>query len=315
MKAPLQRSLAFAVFALLLSYRTIYALDVPPLRGRVNDLAGMMDEHTASQLEEGLGRFEEQAHHQIAVLTIPSLNGESLEDFSIRVAESWKIGHKGLDNGVILIVARDDRKIRVEVGYGLEGVLPDAIANRIVQEVIVPRFREQDFAGGITDGLTAIEEVIRGEATALASPGAKKIAPMDLSKILLLLLGTVLFGTIVGVAQPSLIRGAVSGALVSSLLGLPAISVVGIGVWLVGICVGGLASIFTIRLTRRAWGRSWSVPPSRRDDFSPRDLMHRGYGGGSGSGGYGGGGSVGGASGGFSGGGGGFGGGGASGGW
>jgi len=290
------------------------ALDVPALQHRVSDLARMIDESTSSQLEENLRQFEEQTHHQIAVLTIPSLNGDSLEDFSIRVAEAWKIGHKGVDDGVILIVARDDRKIRIEVGYGLEGVLPDATANRIIQEIMISRFRAQDFAGGITDGLSAIEGVIRGESMALASPRTEKTAPIDLSKILPLLLGTTFFGTIIGIAQPSLLRGAMSGALVSSLIGLPAVSVVGIGVWLVGICIGALASILTIRFTRRAWGRSWSVQPSRRDDFSPRDLMHRGYGGG-GSGGHGGGGSVGGSGGGFSGGGGGFGGGGASGGW
>src|SRR6266550_3099566 len=189
------------------------ALDVPPLRGRINDYAGLIPSDRALALEERLARFEAQTHHQIAVLTIPSLNGDSLEDFSIRVAEAWKIGHKGVDDGVILIVARDDRKIRIEVGYGLEGVLPDATANRIIQEIMISRFRAQDFAGGITDGLSAIEGVIRGESMALASPRTEKTAPIDLSKILPLLLGTTFFGTIIGIAQPSLLRGAMSGAI------------------------------------------------------------------------------------------------------
>src|SRR5919109_2753449 len=140
------------------------ALDVPALRGRVNDYAGLISSNKAQELEGRLAQFEKETGHQIAVLTIPSLEGDALEEFSIRVAESWKIGQKGFDNGAILIVAQKDRKLRIEVGYGLEGVLPDAIANRIISEVIVPRFRENDYSGGIEAGVNAILQVTKGEA-------------------------------------------------------------------------------------------------------------------------------------------------------
>jgi uncharacterized protein len=139
------------------------ALEVPPLRGRVNDYAGVMSQDQVRTLESQLAQFEQETGHQIAVLTIPTLDGEDIEGFSIRVAESWKIGKKGFDNGVILLVAVKDRKLRLEVGYGLEGVLPDAIADRIIREYIVPRFRAQDYAGGVIAGIDAVQKVIKQE--------------------------------------------------------------------------------------------------------------------------------------------------------
>jgi hypothetical protein len=138
-------------------------LAVPPLRGRINDYAGLIPADRAQALEERLARFEAETGHQIAVLTISSLKGDSLENFSIRVAESWKIGKKGFDNGAILLIARDDRRLRLEVGYGLEGVMPDALASQIIREVITPRFRSGDYVGGIEGGVDAIMKVARGE--------------------------------------------------------------------------------------------------------------------------------------------------------
>jgi uncharacterized protein len=163
--APLSSILAFYLLVLCLSFgHTAAALEVPLLKGRVNDYAGMLPAARARDLEERLKRFEEQTGHQIALLTIPSLQGDDLEGFSIKVAENWKLGKKGFDNGVILLIVRDDRALRVEVGYGLEGVLPDAITSRIIREVIVPRFKANDYPGGIEAGLDAIMKVTRGEA-------------------------------------------------------------------------------------------------------------------------------------------------------
>jgi len=139
------------------------ALDVPPLKGRVNDYADLLPSARAQALERRLEQFENNTGHQIAVLTIPSLQGEDIEGFSIRVAENWKVGKKGFDNGAILAIAHKDRRLRIEVGYGLEGVLPDAIANRIINDVIVPRFRAGDFPGGIEAGVEAIMKVTSGE--------------------------------------------------------------------------------------------------------------------------------------------------------
>ncbi|MCE3240284.1 MAG: hypothetical protein K0Q83_791, partial [Deltaproteobacteria bacterium] len=116
-----QHGLAFCLFLLCLLSAPAYPLDVPPLRGRVNDYAKVITTDQTRKLEDQLAQFERDTGHQVAILTVPSLEGDSLEDFSIRVAESWKIGKKGFDNGVILIVVPKDRRLRLEVGYGLEG--------------------------------------------------------------------------------------------------------------------------------------------------------------------------------------------------
>ncbi len=138
--------------------------EVPALRGRVNDYAKLLSAGASQSLENQLGQFEKETGHQVAILTVPALDGEDIEGFSIRVAESWKVGQKGFDNGVILVVAPKERQLRFEVGYGLEGILPDAVASRIIREIIVPLFRENDYQGGITSGIDAVLKTIRGEA-------------------------------------------------------------------------------------------------------------------------------------------------------
>jgi len=139
------------------------AVEVPTLRGRVNDYAGVMQANQVQSLESQLAQLERDTGHQVVVLTIPTLDGEDIEGFSIRVAENWKIGKKGHDNGAILVVAVKDRRLRLEVGYGLEGLLPDAIAKRITADYIVPHFRQQDYAGGIVAGIAAVDKIIRKE--------------------------------------------------------------------------------------------------------------------------------------------------------
>jgi uncharacterized protein len=156
---PLLLSLCF--FFLTISVASAAA--VPALRGRVNDYAQILTPEQSNALDAQLARLEQDTGHQVAVLTLPSLDGEDIEGFSIRVAENWKIGKKGFDNGVILIVAVNDRKLRLEVGYGLEGILPDLTANRIIRDYIVPLFRSGDFAAGIVSGINAVEKVIRKE--------------------------------------------------------------------------------------------------------------------------------------------------------
>ncbi|MDX1999603.1 MAG: TPM domain-containing protein, partial [Thermoanaerobaculia bacterium] len=136
------------------------ALDIPFLAGHVNDQAGLLDLEQGRVIEEKLTAFEERTGHQVVVLTVPSLEGEVLEDFSIKVAETWKLGREEQDDGVLLLIAKDDRKLRIEVGYGLEGQLTDLLAQRILDEKVVPRFKEGDFAAGVDDGVTAILAVI-----------------------------------------------------------------------------------------------------------------------------------------------------------
>lgn len=191
-----------ALLALFTASATAVALDVPPLRGRVNDYAGLMPPERVQALEERLARFEQETAHQVAVLTIPSLQGEDIEGFSIKVAENWKIGKKGFDNGVILLIAQNDRKLRIEVGYGLEGVLPDAIASRIIREVIVPRFRANDYAGGIEAGVEAILKVTRGEL--LPEPARKRThqtRSLDQILFLLFLLAIPIVGVLSSLSQ------------------------------------------------------------------------------------------------------------------
>jgi uncharacterized protein len=146
------------------------ALDAPVLKGRVSDYGGMLSPEAERRLETLLKELEEKDSTQVAVLTVPSLDGDSLEDFSMRVAERWKIGRKGFDNGVILIFARDDRKVRIEVGYGLEGRLTDLTAGRIIRDRIVPEFRAGRFDQGVLNGVVALTEVVRGEFQAPAQP-------------------------------------------------------------------------------------------------------------------------------------------------
>lgn len=137
--------------------------EAPRLLGRVNDLAGLLDDAERAALEARLAAFERETTHQVAVLTVPGLDGEPIESFALRVAESWQLGHEGLDNGILLVVAPAERKMRIEVGYGLEGVVPDAIAKRIIEDVIAPRFRAGDMAGGISEGVEAILAAAQGE--------------------------------------------------------------------------------------------------------------------------------------------------------
>jgi uncharacterized protein len=282
------------------------ALDVPPLRGRINDYAGLIPADRAQALEERLARFEAETGHQIAVLTIPSLKGDSLEDFSMRVAESWKIGKKGFDNGAILLIARDDRKLRIEVGYGLEGVMPDAIASRIIREAITPRFRSGDFAGGIEAGVDAILKITKGEALPeRARPAPGPTASQGGSLITILMI-TAMLALFIGMTRRKLFGGAVGGAasgLVTSLFASGGLGFVLLPALIVGALLGAIGAAVGTGSAGNQWvGRS----RSRRGDWGG-GVFPGGFGGG----GFGGGG----GNGGFSGGGGGFGGGGASGSW
>jgi len=172
------------VVQLLCLVSTAFALDVPPLRGRVNDDAGMISAQTKTALEARLAELETDESTQVVILTVPSLEGEPIEEFSMKVVEAWKIGRKGYDNGVLLLVSRDDRKVRIEVGYGLEGRLTDLLAGRIVDNDIVPAFKEGQFDAGFQKGVESILLAVRGEYTA-PSAEEKGNAP---SLVLLLLL-------------------------------------------------------------------------------------------------------------------------------
>lgn len=139
------------------------ALEVPYLSGRVNDQAALISPVAKERIEKHLQALEQSTGAQVAVLTIPSLETDVLEGFSIRVVETWKLGRKGVDDGVLILVVRDERKIRIEVGYGLEPVLTDLSSRRVIDYLMVPAFRMGDFEGGIEAAVEAIAGVIQGE--------------------------------------------------------------------------------------------------------------------------------------------------------
>jgi uncharacterized protein len=145
---------------------------VPPLVGRVVDRTNTLSSGDIDTLNQRIRSFEQRKGSQIAVLIVPTTQPETIEQYSIRVAESWKIGRKKIDDGALLVVARNDHKLRIEVGYGLEGALTDVTARRIIDEVIAPRFKTGDFAGGISAGLTRMIGIIDGERLPAPAPEA-----------------------------------------------------------------------------------------------------------------------------------------------
>jgi uncharacterized protein len=265
---------------------------VPPLTARVTDLTGTLTREQQAGLERMLQEFEARKGSQIAVLMVPSTAPEAIEQYALRVAEQWKIGRKKVDDGAIMVVAKDDRALRIEVGYGLEGALNDATANRIIRELVVPRFREGDFYGGINAGLDRMMRVIDGEplpAPAKSAPGAQGDTFQMLPVLLIL----------------ALVAGSILRAVLGRFLGAAATGgAVGFVAWIlagamaVALLAGVVAFVFTLM---GGVGRRLGGFPGMYGGGG------FGRGGGWGGGGFGGGG--------FRGGGGGFGGGGASGRW
>ena len=299
----MKKWLFLSIFFLLCLSAAAYGLDVPRLQGYVNDYAGIISPSTKSKIEEELKAFEGSDSTQIVILTIPSLDGGSIEEFGIKAAEASKIGQQGKDNGVLFIVSKQERKIRIEVGRGLEGKLTDLMAGRIIDQVIKPRFKQGDFDGGFIAGISALVSATRGEFMAEERPlqRRQKGFPPFLTFLLFFGIFTLILGSI------SRILGGITGAF-----GLPAI------VYL-GVVPIGLLTIILLALI--GFGAGLFLPGlfssgSSRKAGTDRHRDHGGgffYGPGMGGHSIGGGGFDGG--GGFSGGGGSFGGGGASGDW
>ena len=285
--------LAAATFSLT---TPAFSLDVPPLTGRVVDLAHVLPNSTVESLMTQLAAHEARSSNQVAVLIIPSLEDESLEEFSHRVATTWKLGQKGTDNGVLLLVAIQERKVRIEVGYGLEGVLTDARSAQIVRNEIVPRFRNGDIAGGMTGGISAILKTIEGTYQV-----SEKAAPRHESDVIEQVAVAVVVGLLVGLVFMNVHRliGPVAGAGISTLL----------APWLVpALMASGITLLLLLAIGASGTG-------GRRSRYNGIDdwVWYSSRGGGWGGGSLGGGGGF--SGGGFSGGGGSFGGGGASGNW
>jgi len=157
-------ALVCVLFLSVVAVSVAQALDLPALSGRVVDQAGVLDQATRAALSQKLADLEAKTTDQVVVVTLRSLQGTSIEDFGVELGRAWQIGQKDKNNGVLLIVAPNERKVRIEVGYGLEGTLTDAVSRLIIANAIAPRFREKDFAGGITRGVDDIISVLTGDA-------------------------------------------------------------------------------------------------------------------------------------------------------
>lgn len=200
---------------------------VPALKARVTDLTGTLTAGQVASLEQKLAAFEAKKGSQIAVLMLPTTQPEAIEQFSIRVAEAWKVGRKGTDDGLILVVAKDDRRLRIEVGYGLEGAVPDATAKRVISEDITPRFKSGDFYGGISAGVDRLIALVDGETLPPPSnsgglPGRGGMDPTDLfvpGFILAVVVGSIL-KALLGRFPGALVTGGIAGAAGMYLFGL-----------------------------------------------------------------------------------------------
>jgi uncharacterized protein len=304
---PRLAAAAWAAAALLLfavpSAHAQEPVAVPPLTSPVTDVAGILTPDQSAALDAKLRAFEQARGSQVAVLVVPTTQPEEIEQYAIRVAEAWKLGREGVDDGALLLVAVQDRRVRIEVGYGLEGALPDATANRIIDEVIVPAFRGGDYYGGISTGVDRMLRVIEGEplpeperrSPAMNVPGLFELLPF---LFVFVLVGGSILRRLFGRVGGALATGGLVGALTWILVGI------------LGLALGAAIVAFIFALLggfgggggpgrggwyRRRHGSGWGHPGGFGGGF-----------GGRGGGGFGGG---------WSGGGGGFGGGGASGSW
>ena len=176
------RRLALFAFVAFLLVLPALALDFPALNGRVVDDAGILDGETRAALTQKLAEFEAKTTDQFVVVTLKSLQGTSIEDFGVELGRHWQIGQRDKNNGVLLIVAPNERRVRIEVGYGLEGALTDAVSRLIIENGIAPRFRAGDFAGGITRGVDDIISVLSGDAEEWKARAARRpdtVSPTD----------------------------------------------------------------------------------------------------------------------------------------
>jgi len=289
------------LIGLLLCWAGMACADVavPPLSGRVIDQTGTLSSGDIASLNQKLKDLETRKGSQVAVLIVPTTQPEAIEQFTIRVAEAWKIGRKTIDDGALLVVAKNDRKLRIEVGYGLEGSLTDVAARRIIDEDMSPKFRSGDFAGGISAGIDRIIQVINGEPLPAPAPQASHGEEVDWNTITsfapFVLIGGIAVGSVLRALLGRLLGSAATGGLVGALAWLF------VGSLGAAVLVGGIG--FVIAMFADAFG-----------SFGPPTRGGRGWSGGASPGGWSGGGSSS-DSGGFSGGGGSFGGGGASGSW
>jgi len=266
---------------------------IPPLKAHVNDLTATLSASEVMHLEQKLLAFEKTKGSQIAVLMIPTTQPETIEQYSMRVAEAWQLGRKGIDDGILLLIAKNDRALRIEVGYGLEGAVPDAMAKRIVADIMTPHFKLGHFANGIDAGIDAIIHLIQGEPLPLpkntrsnnSAAGEHSLVENFIS----LLIGAMILGRILQV-----MLGRLAGAMVTSIgvgiigwLSFASLTVailVAIAVFFINLFLNSSGGIYRT-------GRGWPDRSYRHGGFDRGGFGGGGFGGG--GGGFGGGGASG----------------------
>ncbi len=287
--------------ALLLCWASaaLALIAVPPLSGRIVDQTGTLAASDVASLTQTLRDLETKKGSQIAVLIVPTTDGEAIEQYALRVAEAWKIGRKKIDDGALLVIAKNDRRLRIEVGYGLEGALTDATTKRIIDEDITPKFKAGDFGGGVVAGVDKMVRIVNGEKLPEPEPphwqDSQSFDPSDLFNPFLII-PAIFFGGLLRSLMGRLLGSATAGALTALIAWFM------VGSALAAVIAGVIASLFVLISD----GFTSAGPPGRRGSAG-------GWSGGSGGSWSSGGSSS--SSGGFSGGGGSFGGGGASGSW
>ena len=249
------------VVALFLTFAVPAFADVavPQLTGRVVDRTGSLSSSDIAALSQKLADFETRKGSQIAVLIVPTTDPETIEQFSIRVAEAWKIGRKRVDDGAILVVAKNDRHLRIEVGYGLEGALTDVTSRRIIDEVITPKFREGDFAGGISAGAERMMRVVDGEP--LPAP-SRSVNFANLDDIGPLAPFALFASLVVGGILRSLLGRLLGSVATGSVIGLLALLILGSGALallagIIAFVLSFIADLFPAS-TGSSRGGSWS---------------------------------------------------------
>ncbi len=223
---------------------------IPPLAARVTDQTGTLSQQQRAALEQTLAEFESRKGAQIALLMVPGTKPETAAQFAVRAQEAWKLGRKGVDDGVLIVVAKEDRELHIEVGYGLEGVLPDAVAKRIIEEEIVPRFKQGDFYGGLRAGIERIMRVVEGEP--LPPPRAARGS------------GTVGFDWLIPALFLALIAGNILRAIFGRFIGSSLVGgITGFAIWflagslLIAIAAGIIAFIFLLMGGGGVMGRGY----------------------------------------------------------
>jgi len=215
---------------------------VPPLKARVTDLTGTLDAGQRAALEQKLADLEARKGSQIAVLVVESTRPETVEQYAVRVFERWKLGRKGVDDGVLLLVAKNDRQLHIEVGYGLEGAIPDAIAKRIIEQDIVPLFKQGNFHGGISAGTDRLGKLIEGETMPppkrTAAPGSGWSTETLFIGFVILAMASQLLHALLGRFLGAGVAGAAAGIIGYVLAGLAAAMIIGLIAFVISLFMG-----------------------------------------------------------------------------